>query len=317
MTARHLPRRPDGRRRGAAARTACRRFGHARADRRCYGGGSAANTAAWLVRRRAAVRRSSGGSATTCSAVARGRPRRGGCRPRGGRRSRTRPPEPASCSSTPTASGRWCPSAGANAALGEADLPAELFGPEAQLHVSGYALFTRGLAAGRSATRLPARGPAAARSRSTRRRRRRCAVARCATFLAGSAPRCCCSRTGTRRALLTGADDDTTAARESRSSAAARRSSSAAPTERCGPTAPQWSIVRGGRDGRASTPPARVTPSPPACWRRAPLGVTSPNPCAPGTPWPRRAIAATRRPAVARLIRAVTIGGTSGPCRST
>jgi ribokinase len=36
------------------------------------------------------------------------------------------------------------PSAGANAALGEADLPAGLFRPESLLHLSGYALFTAG-----------------------------------------------------------------------------------------------------------------------------------------------------------------------------
>ena len=36
------------------------------------------------------------------------------------------------------------PSAGANVGLGEADLSAELFGPQSLLHVSGYALFTPG-----------------------------------------------------------------------------------------------------------------------------------------------------------------------------
>jgi ribokinase len=36
------------------------------------------------------------------------------------------------------------PCAGANAGLGEADLPAGLFGPHSLLHVSGYALFTSG-----------------------------------------------------------------------------------------------------------------------------------------------------------------------------
>ncbi len=36
------------------------------------------------------------------------------------------------------------PSAGANAGLGEHDLPGELFGPQTWLHVSGYALFTAG-----------------------------------------------------------------------------------------------------------------------------------------------------------------------------
>jgi ribokinase len=108
-----------------------------------YGGGSAANTAAWLVRaglpttfvgrvgddalgRRALDELSAAGVDLAVSVDP--------DRPTG------------TCIVLVDVDGErtMVPSAGANAGLGEAALPADLFEPEALLHLSGYALFTAG-----------------------------------------------------------------------------------------------------------------------------------------------------------------------------
>jgi len=108
-----------------------------------YGGGSAANTAAWLVR---------AGMATTfvgrVGDDALGRRALDDLAAAGIDLAVSIDPQRATgtCIVLVDVEGErtMVPSAGANAGLGEADLPADLFGAVALLHVSGYALFTAG-----------------------------------------------------------------------------------------------------------------------------------------------------------------------------
>ena len=231
------------RKRLAGARSA-RRGRPGGQHRRVAGGGGRAGPARGAGRGRRARARG------------RGRPAPGGVTA-GWRRPGARRPAHAWCSSRPAASGRWMPDAGANDALARETSRTTCSRPR-HLHVAGYALLRTG----------------------SRRRRARRSSAPAARACAVGGP---VLGTLMSPASWTGLGARPADAQRRRGTALAgeppeRRRGLA---ERSGEVVVKlgeegalwtdgWRGARGGGAGRgASTAPARATPSPPDCWRRA------------------------------------------------